>query len=152
VSIRLVGVVVASVVLAGCAGATPVTPGAGPESPVSSTPGPSTPGPTALKVTPRPGLIDVRPQAWEGAELDGPRKLRIEFYGGVEECEGVDRVEVEESPDRVTVSLYVGRVPDAEVCIEIAVLKAVTVRVDAPIGGREIVDGGRGDLSKHLVD
>jgi hypothetical protein len=74
----------------------------------------------------------------------GPRRLRIEFYGGVEECEGLDRVVVEESRDAVTVTLFVGRVPTAEVCIEIAVLKWVTVRVDAPISGREIVDGAAG--------
>ena len=43
--------------------------------------------------------------------------------------------------DAVYVTLFVGRVPTAEVCIEIAVLKSVTVRVDAPINGREIVDG-----------
>jgi hypothetical protein len=131
-----------AVALAGCAGTTPVTPG-GPESPVTSTPGTATPdpGPTALPVSPRPGLVDVRPQAWDRAEVVGPRRLRVEFYGGVEECEGLDRVEVEETRKRVTVSLFVGRVPTAEVCIEIAVLKSVVVRVDAPIGDRDIVDG-----------
>lgn len=129
--------------LTSCARATPVTPG-DPDSPVTSTPGtPGTPvpGPTALRVSPRPGLVDVRPQPWDRAEQMGPRRLRIEFYGGVEECEGLDRVEVEESQEAVTVTLFVGRVPTAEVCIEIAVLKSVTVRVDAPINGREIVDG-----------
>jgi hypothetical protein len=129
--------------LTSCARATPVTPG-GPDSPVTSTPGtPGTPvpGPTALRVSPRPGLVDVRPQPWDRAEQMGPRRLRIEFYGGVEECEGLGRVEVEESQEAVTVTLFVGRVPTAEVCIEIAVLKSVTVRVDAPINGREIVDG-----------
>jgi hypothetical protein len=109
-----------------------------------ATPGTPEPGPTALQVSPRPGLVDVRPQVWDRAEQVGPRRLRIEFYGGVEECEGLDRVVVEESRDAVTVTLFVGRVPTAEVCIEIAVLKWVTVRVDAPISGREIVDGAAG--------
>jgi len=85
--------------------------------------------------------VDVRPHVWDRAELVGPARLRLEFYGGVEECEGLDRVEVEESRDAVTVTLFVGRVPTAEVCIEIAVLKSVTVSVDGPISGREIVDG-----------
>lgn len=135
-----------AVALAGCARSTPVTPGAGPESPVTSTPGTATPdpGPTALPVSPRPGLLDVRPQAWDRAEPVGPRRLRIEFYGGVEECEGLDRVEVEETRRAVTVTLFVGRVPTAEACIEIAVLKSVTVRVDAPIGERDILDGSAG--------
>jgi hypothetical protein len=128
--------------LVSCARATPVTPGGpGPDSPVTSTPGTPMPGPTALRVSPRPGLVDVRPHVWDRAEQVGPARLRLEFYGGVEECEGLDRVEVEESRDAVTVTLFVGRVPTAEVCIEIAVLKSVTVSVDGPIGGREIVDG-----------
>jgi hypothetical protein len=133
--------------LGGCARATPVTPG-GPESPVSSTPSatPATPdpGPTALRVSPRPGLVEVRPHAWDRAEQVGPARLRLEFYGGVEECEGLDRVEVEETRKDVTVTLFVGRVPTAEVCIEIAVLKSVTVSVDGPIGGRDILDGSAG--------
>ncbi len=143
---RVAAVVLSTAMLAGCAQPTPVTPG-GSESPVSSTPStPSTPvpGPTPLMVSPRPGLVDVRPHIWDRFEQVGPRKLRIEFYGGVEECEGLDRVEVEEMPKAVTVTLYVGRVPEAEVCIEIAVLKSVIVRVDAPINGREIIDGAAG--------
>ena len=126
--------------LVSCARATPVTPAA-PDSPVTSTPGTPEPGSTALRVSPRPGLVDVRPHVWDRAEQVGPARLRLEFYGGVEECEGLDRVEVEESRDAVTVTLFVGRVPTAEVCIEIAVLKSVAVSVDGPIGGREIVDG-----------
>ncbi len=133
------------VLIVGCAGPTPVTPG-GPDSPVTSTPGtpPPEPEPTALRVSPRPGLLDVRPQAWERAVPVGPRRLSIEFYGGVEECQGLDRVEVEETRRRVTVTIFVGRVPDAEACIEIAVLKAVTVRLDRPLGDRELVDGHTG--------
>ena len=140
---RVAAVVLSTALLAGCAQPTPVTPG-GSESPVSSTPSTPVPGPTALTVSPRPGLVDVRPHIWDRFEQVGPRKLRIEFYGGVEECEGLDRVEVEETARRVTVSLFVGRVPEAEVCIEIAVLKAVTVLVDGPIGDRQIVDGAAG--------
>jgi hypothetical protein len=86
-------------------------------------------------------LVDVRPQPWDRAEVIGRNEVRVEFYGGVEECEGLDRVEVDERPARVTITLYVGRVPSAEVCIEIAVLKSVMVLVDGPISGREIVDG-----------
>jgi hypothetical protein len=128
--------------LVSCARPTPVTPGGpGPDSPVTSTPGSPVPAPTALPVSPRPGLVDIRPHVWDRAEQVGPARLRLEFYGGVEECEGLDRVEVEESEEAVTVTVFVGRVPTAEVCIEIAVLKSVTVLVDGPISGREIIDG-----------
>jgi hypothetical protein len=135
-----------AVALAGCARASSPGPAAPPpDSPATSTPGTPAPGPTALPVSPRPGLVDVRPQPWDRAEVIGRNEVGVEFYGGVEECEGLDRVEVKESEEAVTVTVFVGRVPSAEVCIEIAVLKSVTVPVDGPISGREIVDGAAGN-------
>jgi hypothetical protein len=94
-----------------------------------------------MEVEPQKGLVDVVPHIWDRAEPVDPHTIRVEFYGGVEECDGLDRVEVEETADNVTITLYTGRVPTAEVCIEIAVLKAVTIKLDAPLGDREIVDG-----------
>jgi len=134
-----------ALLLAGCARVTPAGPAAPPDSPVSSTPGTSpAPGPTALPVSPRPGLVDVRPHIWDRVEILGPRTLRLEFYGGIEECEGVDRVEVDQAPHAVTVTLFVGRVPTAEACIEIAVLKSIEVELEEPLAGREVVDGAAG--------
>lgn len=101
------------------------------------------PGPTVLEVEPRDGLVDVRPRVWDRAEPTAPRRIRVEFYGGVEECEGLDRVEVQEGEKAVSITLYTGRVPEAEVCIEIAVLKATTVKLRSPLRGREIVDGAQ---------
>jgi hypothetical protein len=117
------------------------TAGPPPDSPVTSTPGTPAPGPTAVAVSPRPGLVDVRPHPWDRFEVVDPRTLRLEFYGGVEECEGVDRVEVDQAPDTVTVTLFTGRVPTAEVCIEIAVLKRIDVELSTPLAGRDVVDG-----------
>jgi hypothetical protein len=130
---------VAVVLLGACAER--AGPGAGPDDPVTGTP--VAPGPSVgtLQVEPRDGLVDVRPHAWDRAEPTGPRTVRVEFYGGVEECEGLARVDVDEAPDRVTITLFTGRVPTAEVCIEIAVLKAVMVTLDAPLGERALVDG-----------
>jgi hypothetical protein len=120
-------------------------PGAGsdPDQPVTNPPVTTVPnpGPTTLEVEPREGLVDVVPHIWDKAEPLDSTTVRVEFYGGVEECEGLDRVEVEETKDTVTITLYIGRVPSAEVCIEIALLKATTVELDSPLGGREIVDG-----------
>ncbi len=131
--------------LAGCARATSTGPTAQPpDSPVGSTPGTPAPGPTALPVSPRPGLVDVRPHIWDRLAILGPRTLRLEFYGGIEECEGVDRVDVDEATDAVTVTLFVGRVPTAEACIEIAVLKSIEVELEEPLAGREVVDGAAG--------
>ncbi|MGH2675155.1 MAG: hypothetical protein ACRDKA_11375 [Actinomycetota bacterium] len=137
--------VAVALLLAGCARAASPGPAAPPpDSPVTatlSTPGPE---PSALPVSPRPGLVDVRPHPWDRAEVIGKNRVRLEFYGGIEPCEGVDRVEVDEGEEAVTVTIFVGRVATAEVCIEIAVLKSVTILVDGPIGGRDIVDGTTG--------
>lgn len=117
---------------------------AGPDDPVVGMPGPTpAPLPSVLEVEPREGLIDVRPHVWDRAEPIAPRRIRVEFYGGVEECEGLDRVEVKEDQEAVTVTLYTGRLPEAEVCIEIAVLKATTVKLRSPLKRREIVDGAQ---------
>jgi hypothetical protein len=95
-------------------------------------------------VEPRPGMIDVRPIPWEGLEVSGGGKtVTILFVSGVEPCYVLDRVKVDEGRDEVVVTLFEGRDPahpDAA-CIEIAVNKAVRVTLDAPLGGRKVVDG-----------
>jgi hypothetical protein len=83
----------------------------------------------------------VRPHQFERVRVTGPRTLLLRFYGGVESCEGLDRVEVEYEPKRILVTLFVGRVPTAEACIAIAVLKAARVQLEEPVGGRKVVDG-----------
>lgn len=94
-------------------------------------------------VAPRPGLDDPRPRAWESVDVENDRALLIQFYGGVEECYGLDHVDVRYSTDAITVTLYEGRVPNAGVCIEMVVLKAVRVALDEPLDGRRVVDGSR---------
>lgn len=107
---------------------------------VSSPPSPE-PDPTPLLVTPRPGLVDVRPNPFDKVVALDDRAVEVWFYGGVEECYGVDRVDVNYGDTEIAVTVYQGRVPTAEVCIEIAVLTAVRVKLDEPIAGRMIVDG-----------
>jgi hypothetical protein len=142
------GLVVA-LLLAACAGRgenrRPSSAQPKPDSDVSTTvPLPSSPlpEPTPLLVTPRPGLVDVRPNPYEKVIVLDDRTLEVRFWGGVEECYGVNRVDVEYGETEVTVTVYQGRVPAAEVCIEIAVLKAVRVNLDEPLAGRKIIDGG----------
>lgn len=118
-----------------------------PDSPVTGPPpGPPTPPtPTPTLVEPRDGLVEVRPRPFEEVEILTSRRLRVHFWSGVEECYGLDRVEVEETPDAVTITLHEGREPAAEVCIEIAVRKAVDVTLDGPLGDRQIKDGAAQD-------
>ena len=74
---------------------------------------------------------------------DGGRAFTVFYYGGVEACYGLDRVDVAFAPRRVTVTVYEGRVPGAQVCAEVLQSKATTVRLREPVGGRRIVDGAR---------
>ncbi|GLW98360.1 hypothetical protein Misp02_24470 [Microtetraspora sp. NBRC 16547] len=92
------------------------------------------------------GTRDPRKIAWTSAtpSTDG-RSLAIVWWSGVAPCTVLDRVEVEEGAKQVTVTLYEGgdpRFPDA-VCIAIAMQKTTTVRLSAPLDGREVVDGAR---------
>ncbi len=141
--------VVLALLLGACAGregsrrpAGPPGPDSGVTSPQPS-PSPPAPTPTPLLVSPRSGLVDVRPTVWENAEVVNEGTLLVQFWGGVEECYGVDRVDVDYGTGEVTVTVYEGRVPSAEVCIEIALLKAVRVSLEEPLAGRKIVDGAQ---------
>ncbi len=142
---KFVRIVLVAGLLVSCAAPERARPGGpvDPESPVASTPGqnPSPPRSGPLFVQPRPGLVDVRPHGFERVRVTGPRSLTIRFYGGIEECEGLDRVEVDYEEKRIVVMLFVGRVTTAEVSIELAVLKATRVQLDQPVGGRKVVDG-----------
>ena len=122
----------------------PVTdaPGGGDGGGDTTVPGDGGPG----LVGPTPGLDGVVPAAIDSARSVADDKLEVAFYNGVPECYGVDRVEVDETDTEVTVSVFTGSLPlDGEVaCIEIAVLQAVAVTLDAPLGERTLVDGSTG--------
>ncbi|HET6776233.1 MAG TPA: hypothetical protein VFH81_00510 [Actinomycetota bacterium] len=137
-------VLAGSILLTSCAGLRDGGAAApGPDTPISSTPDPSAPPgkPTPLLVEPRPGLVDIRPQPWDKARVIDPRTVEVRFYSGIEECYGVARVDVDYRKRSVVITVYGGRVPTAEVCIEIAVLKAVRVDLTEPLAGRRVVDG-----------
>ncbi len=74
---------------------------------------------------------------------DGGRALTVFYYGGVEACYGLDRVDVVFAPRTVTVTVYEGRVPGAQVCAEVLQRKATGVRLRERVAGRRIVDGAR---------
>lgn len=118
--------------------------GQGPDAPVTSTPVDPTepiPSPKPKLVKPQQGLVDVRPQPWDEAKELDPRTLLVSFYSGVHECYGVDRVDVDDARNAVTITLFVGRVPGNQICIEIAEYQAVRVGLEEPLDGRKILDG-----------
>lgn len=140
----VVFVLAAAMLLGACAGRGQDGGGeAPPDTPVTSSPDPGGPihEPTPLMVTPRPGLVEPRPHALESVKVEDDRTLLLQYYGGVEECYGLDHVDVDYGSEEVTVTLYEGRVPGMRACIELAVLKAVRIHLDEPLGGRKVVDG-----------
>ena len=156
----LPGLIALAFVLGACGSAPPDTgasapgnpaesPVSDPDSPVSSTPDPNAtlpPGDRAQKVKPRPGMADVRAVGWDKAKPSASgRSLRVTYWSGVEPCNVLDRVKVDYSASKITVTLFEGHDPDAGdvACIEIALLKVVKVALDEPVDGRKIVDGAR---------
>jgi hypothetical protein len=104
-------------------------------------------------VTPRPGMANVRAHAFAGVTA-GSRGVRVLFWGGVAPCFVLDRVEVHETPDAVTITLWAGSdpaSPDAA-CIEIALHLAVDVELRAPFRGRPILDGAASGARRPLLD
>lgn len=97
---------------------------------------------TAQPVEPTPGMSGVRARPFDRAMLNDDGTVTILFTSGVEPCAVLDHVDVDEG-DAVTITLYEGHDPDAGdvACIEIAVLKSVTITLDHPLDGRSIVDG-----------
>lgn len=78
-------------------------------------------------------------------ELLAPDRLSVRYATGVPECYGsLSRTVVEESATRVLVTLLV-RPPDGPPsgpCPDIALVEETEVRLDSPLGDREVVDGG----------
>jgi hypothetical protein len=120
------------------------SPAATPDTPMSSCSEPGGGGGKRYELTePHPGMAQPIPTPWVKATPQGSRTLLVRFWSGVEPCYVLDRVEVEESDERVTITLFVGSDPEADAvaCIELAQLKAVKVSLEAPVGDRKVIDG-----------
>jgi hypothetical protein len=87
---------------------------------------------------------DVRPVPWRRyVPADGDRSFLLVYWSGVAPCNVLDRVELKESDDKVVATVYEGASAEKSdaLCIEIAVLKAVEITLDEPLGDRKLVDG-----------
>lgn len=119
----------------------------GPDTAVSNTPGSDGQEPGGpQRVEPSEGLVDIRATTFDRSARReggrGGRALDLFFWSGVEECYGVARVEVEYFKRVVSLTIFEGRHPEAETCIEMAVRKVIRVQLDEPLGKRTVVDGG----------
>ena len=146
---RPVLIVVIGVLVVVAAGAALAAATDGPDTPVSSEPISGDPPPGdggPVVVEPRPGMADVFARRFDTATVgDDDTTVTIDFYGGVEPCSVLDRVDARYDAATVTITLFEGHDPNAGdvACIEIAVLKRVVVQLDEPVDGRSIVDGTR---------
>ncbi|MDH2426767.1 hypothetical protein [Sphaerisporangium sp. TRM90804] len=136
---------------AGCGGASTGADVATPAPPVATQISPPADGappeaaPVPSPVRPKPGMRAVRKVEWDKVEPspDG-RTLTVVWSSGVEPCFVLDRVEVAETAREVTVTLYEGREGPADTaCIAISFQKSTTVKLKAPLGDREVVDGAK---------
>lgn len=100
---------------------------------------------TAKVVEPHPGGTDnTRARPWERVVPNGDQtELTVFWTSGVAPCTVLDRVDVEETEDTVTITVYEGSDPanPGAMCIEIAEYKAHTVELERELGPRSIVDG-----------
>ena len=126
--------------------------GSKPEDPVTSSPvdpNEPIPSPSPRIVEPRDGLLNVHPRIFDEAVLVDEDTVRLEFYMGIQECYGIDRVDVEYGEEVVVLTIHEGNVPPGDqVCIDLAEFVAVIVELDEPVSGREIVDGAADEGEK----
>jgi hypothetical protein len=121
-----------------------------PDTPVSTIVPPTTPATTTppsggqpRRVSPVAGATDLRRQPFESAAAAGAQSLAVRFWNGVEPCYVLGRVDVVETAERVTVTLWTGIGPGAAgmPCIQMAGYYEVVVPLEAPLGTRTVVDG-----------
>lgn len=111
---------------------------------------PSTDGPPApaegTPVDEQADLVEVEATPWESvAPVDDEQVvLEVQWFGGNEACFGLDRVEVVETDEAVSITVFTGRVDGSEVCTTEAVLKSTEVELSEPLGPRSILDGAEG--------
>ena len=117
-----------------------------PPPPSQPPPYPGPPGPSPQpppQPEPRPPCCK-NPHAvrWESysASPDG-RTLTFTYWSGVDECSRLDRVDVRESASNVVVTIYERDITNGNPCVAMAQQKHATATLQAPLGGRTVIDG-----------
>lgn len=68
--------------------------------------------------------------------------VTVGFWMGVEDCFGVERIDIAETETKVAIDITVAARSADQVCIALAEARSVTVELDAPLGGRILEIGG----------
>jgi hypothetical protein len=92
------------------------------------------------------GTRDTLPVMFsEAVPVDGGQRLEVRFSGGLRPCFVLDHVEVDETADAVTVTLFAGH--DASVhhvaCSRARRLLRTVIELRAPLGKRTVRDGSQ---------
>jgi hypothetical protein len=115
----------------------------------ASDPAPTAPppasAPAAVPVTGHrpvePTLIDPRPVPIDDViETADPATVLVTFWAGPEACEGVQRVDVDETPEEVRLAVFLGQRVPGQVCALVAEHAATAVTLAAPLGDRAVID------------
>ncbi|GAA4827251.1 hypothetical protein GCM10023354_01120 [Garicola koreensis] len=77
---------------------------------------------------------------WEDYEVVSETELRFLTTSGNQACYG-QRYEVQETQEEVAVAIIIGNRPDGgAICTQEAILIAVPVELDEPLGDRDVVE------------
>jgi len=123
--------------------------------PTTDAPADDTPAQDEPMPVPGDGPIEYRPIEVEGdlptdghvagggelISVDG-NTVTIGFWMGVEDCYGVQRIDVAETDTKVAIDITVSARSADQVCIAIAEARSVTVELDVPLGDRILEIGG----------
>ncbi|MFP5331729.1 MAG: hypothetical protein ACLGHX_05145 [Acidimicrobiia bacterium] len=119
------------------------------EAPVDDTPVQDEPMPVPGEdIVYRP--IDIEPDLPADGHVPGGGELiavdgklvTIGFWMGVEDCYGVQRVDVTETETKVAIDITVSARDADQVCIALAEARSITVELDAELGDRILEIGG----------
>jgi len=112
---------------------------AGPDSPIGS--GTTPPGPSgdgATRVYPDSTVTNLHRSAWDHIKVSANgTKLTVYFWMGIQDCNGLGRVDVSRNNGQLKIKLWTGTPEGAEklICPEIAQLYKTVVHLNRPIIG-----------------
>lgn len=102
----------------------------------STNPGPS--GDGATRINPDPSVRQLHRQAWDHVSVSANgKRLVVYFWMGVEDCNGLGRVDVSRHNGQLIIKLWTGIPKGAEhmICPELAQLYKTVVHLNRPIIG-----------------